>query len=63
MPGDFRATKYRVGARRPLLTMKDALGFVHEWLEWDRVWTPEPTDRHAEIFAGLLTAVPRNRLD
>jgi predicted nucleic acid-binding protein len=50
------------GARRPLLTMKDALGFVHEWLEWDRVWTPEPTDRHAEIFAGLLTAVPRNRL-
>ena len=34
--------------------MNEALGFVHEWLEWDRVWTPEPTDRHAEIFAGLL---------
>jgi toxin-antitoxin system PIN domain toxin len=49
-------------ARRPPFTMGEALDFVQEWLEWDMVWTPEPTDRHAEVFVGLLTAVPRNRL-
>jgi toxin-antitoxin system PIN domain toxin len=49
-------------ARRPPFTMGEALDFVQEWLEWDMVWTPEATDRHAEVFVGLLTAVPRNRL-
>lgn len=46
----------------PPLPMETALSFVEEWLEWDSVWTPEPTADHARIFASLLRRLPRSCL-
>jgi uncharacterized protein len=45
--------------RNPAFTMDDALQFVEEWLEWESVWVPEPTQRHMSVLAELLRAVPR----
>jgi predicted nucleic acid-binding protein len=42
--------------------MHEALEFVGEWVEWETVWTPEPTTRHYEVIAELLRAVPRSRM-
>ena len=39
--------------------MEEALQFVGEWLDWESVWTPEPTSRHYEVMSALLRAVPR----
>lgn len=47
---------------RPPLPMETALAFVEEWLEWETVWTPEPTSEHSKIFSNLLRRVPRSRL-
>lgn len=34
----------------------DAWRQVEAWLGADTVWIPQPTERHAEILAGLLAA-------
>jgi toxin-antitoxin system PIN domain toxin len=47
---------------KPPFTMDTALSFVDEWLEWETVWTPEPTERHSVILAELLRAVPRSAM-
>ena len=49
-------------SRRPALPMSEALLFLEEWLEWETVWTPEPTARHHIVFAELLRKSPRSRL-
>jgi hypothetical protein len=39
------------------ITMKDAWWQVEDWLSRKVVWSPAPTERHAEIFAMVLAAV------
>ncbi|MFM8535950.1 MAG: TA system VapC family ribonuclease toxin [Acidimicrobiia bacterium] len=46
---------------KPML-MDEALEWVHEWLEWQTVWIPEPTPRHGEVLRELLRVVPRSRM-
>jgi hypothetical protein len=41
-------------AFRTPLTMPAAWGQVSSWLSAEPVWTPEPTERHAEVFGQLL---------
>jgi hypothetical protein len=50
------------GVRRLPLAVDEALEFVEDWLEWETVWTPEPTPRHHVVLAELLRKVPRTRL-
>jgi toxin-antitoxin system PIN domain toxin len=38
---------------RPM-TVKRAWAQVEEWLSLDRVWIPQPTERHAEFLGKLL---------
>ena len=33
----------------------EAWAFVEDWLAAPTVWTPSPTDRHAEVLGGLIT--------
>jgi len=40
--------------RRPL-PLRDGMRQVDRWLAAPRAWTPAPTDRHAEVLAGLLS--------
>jgi hypothetical protein len=49
-------------ARRPPLSMDEALLFVEEWLEWETVWIPEPTPSHHVVLGKLLRDTPRPRL-
>jgi len=49
------ATSRRI-LERPL-SMKLAWQQIAEWLDRDAVWTPEPTEQHANIF-GELVALP-----
>lgn len=49
-------------SRRPPLAMDDALDFVEGWLDWDRVWIPEPTPNHHVVLTGLLRKLPRSHL-
>ena len=35
-------------------SMIDAWGQVLAWLACERVWIPQPTERHAEIFGALI---------
>ena len=44
-------------AFRTPLTMPTAWGQVSNWLSAETAWTPEPTERHAELF-GQLLALP-----
>jgi toxin-antitoxin system PIN domain toxin len=44
------------------LTVLAASEFVEDWLEWDTVWTPHPTERHSRIMSDLLKAVPRSSM-
>jgi hypothetical protein len=37
------------------LRMHDAWEQIRSWLNCDLVWIPRPTDRHADILAGLVT--------
>ena len=41
------------------VTVDDAVAVVERWLAAPAVWVPTPTERHAEILAGLLRAVGR----
>lgn len=41
-------------ATTPASTMANAMDQVRAWLSRDNVWSPQPTDRHAEILASLL---------
>ena len=50
------------GVRRNPLHLAHAMEFVEEWLEWDTVWTPHPTERHFGVLSDLLKAVPRSRM-
>ena len=50
------------GIRKTPMTMMEALEWVNEWLEWESVWIPEPTTRHAAVLGELLRAVPRTRM-
>ncbi len=36
------------------MSIADAWAQVDEWLTLERVWVPQPTDRHAAIFGSLL---------
>ncbi|MBY0495982.1 MAG: PIN domain-containing protein [Cyanobacteria bacterium] len=55
------STQPRAG-RDSRLTMKDALEFVSDWLEWDSVWIPEPTASHFHVVSELLRSAPRASL-
>jgi predicted nucleic acid-binding protein len=37
--------------------MDAAWSQVREWLACPSVWSPTPTDRHADILEGLLTRI------
>jgi toxin-antitoxin system PIN domain toxin len=37
------------------LSMADAWQQVTAWLDCDTVWTPQPTERHAEVLGQLLS--------
>ena len=37
-------------------TPDQAWSYVSEWLSADTAWIPQPTDRHAEVLGGLITA-------
>jgi uncharacterized protein len=37
-------------------SMGDAWAQVSAWLDADVAWIPQPTDRHRDVFASLLTA-------
>jgi len=50
------------GARQKPMLMDQALEWVHEWIEWETVWIPEPTPRHNEVLSELLRVVPRSRM-
>lgn len=50
------------GVRQLPLSVAEASEYVEGWLEWDAVWTPEPTDRHYRVMSELLRAVPRSRM-
>lgn len=47
---------------RTPMALDEALVYVEEWLEWETVWVPEPTDRHGALFAQLLRKTNRPRL-
>jgi hypothetical protein len=38
---------------RPL-SAHEAWGFVRDWLDCEVTWTPNPTDRHAEVLGSLI---------
>lgn len=46
--------------RNPPLPVGAAMKYVEEWLACETVWTPLPTERHAEVLGELLRAVPRS---
>lgn len=46
------ATNSRLFA--PSISMETAWGRVSNWLSAKSAWVPQPTDRHAEVLAGLL---------
>lgn len=48
-------------ATAPVETMANALAQVRAWLSRENVWSPQPTDRHAEVLAPLLTGAPVTR--
>ncbi len=50
------------GARKVPMPMTEALAWMNEWIEWEAVWIPEPTPRHAVVLGELLSAVPRSRM-
>ncbi len=41
-------------------SIPDAWRQVREWLAFDNVWIPQPTERHADILGELLPLVGRN---
>ena len=58
--GFLRVSTQAAARKRPLL-MREALEFVEEWLEWETVWVPEATPRHAIVLAEMLRQVPHSR--
>lgn len=51
----LRITTHPRALDRPL-TAAEAWDFVGDWLACDVTWVPTPTDRHAEVLSGLVTA-------
>ena len=51
----LRITTHPRALETPLASSA-ALSYVEEWLRADNVWVPLPTDRHADILAGLVAA-------
>jgi toxin-antitoxin system PIN domain toxin len=49
----LRITTHPRALDRPL-TPTEAWQFVGDWLACDNVWIPLPTERHADVLAGLL---------
>jgi toxin-antitoxin system PIN domain toxin len=43
-------------ASKQPLNPEAAWGHVEDWLGCDTVWTPNPTDRHAETFKSLVVS-------
>lgn len=41
-------------SQRPLAP-EDAWRHLQDWLACDNAWVPNPTERHAEVFGGLIT--------
>ena len=58
----FLRLSTQAGVRRIPLTVEEAVEYVEGWLEWETVWTPEPSSRHHLVLAELLRKVPRTRL-
>ena len=50
----LRITTNPRASLRPL-KLTDAWAFVEGWLAASIVWVPQPTERHREVFGGLLT--------
>ena len=48
--------------REKPMSMSVALEYVEDWLEWETVWTPHPTERHFAVLSDLLRAVPRSNM-
>ncbi len=51
----LRITTHPRALAQPL-TPASAWSHVEEWLACETVWIPAPTERHAGVLAGLLTA-------
>jgi toxin-antitoxin system PIN domain toxin len=51
--GFLRVVTNRRALAQPL-SMEDAWGQVGRWLQQEVVWTPNPTDAHAEVLGRLL---------
>lgn len=48
--------------RRNPLSVAEAMDFVEGWLEWEAVWTPQPTEQHFALMSSLLKAAPRSAM-
>lgn len=48
-----RITTNPRASARPL-SATEAWDFVRDWLSCDLTWTPNPTDRHAEVLGSLI---------
>jgi toxin-antitoxin system PIN domain toxin len=51
----LRITTHPRALAQPM-TPTSAWGYVEDWLACDNVWIPAPTERHANVLAGLLFA-------
>jgi len=51
----LRITTHPRALARPLAPVS-AWSHVEEWLACDSVWIPAPTERHADVLAGLLAS-------
>jgi uncharacterized protein len=49
----IRITTHPRATPKPLRPAQ-AWGFVEDWLAVDQVWIPMPTERHADVFGGLI---------
>lgn len=36
------------------MSPREAWAYIAEWLDAEQSWIPEPTDRHAQVFGGLI---------
>ena len=52
--GAFLRISTNPRASRHPLAPAEAWMFVRDWLRCDVVWTPNPTDRHADVLGSLI---------